>query len=516
MRGAILKMLKQTVWVVALTCLPWLTLARELPPSPAYERAVAAMAADPDAAEAALQNPISTLERLDYALFLHAFRPPSPERDEKIRALLEPVNHAIDEIVSKGERPPLWRPDLVPYDGTDASLIPTIVAASVWDIAITRSAFYAIPCGVLEKRPGLIAATTPLFGGNMDNFVPRSGCQWGRGRLEGFPGAEIRAYLTAASEADKLATYRGTIVYSLYAGRDLDLARLALTPRVFVGDKPRQAYPYQTWSYLTLASHQTGEMIRKRYESAQEALKTYYLSRGLSPDEAEGAAANALYSISFGPDCGGPLLRPTLRTLLVDGASLDDIRAFIRSGAWRDAAALQPFAACARFGGIDPLVHVALKNITALPLLEDLAKGFSDEERKSLDLEIGPEVRNAFGKTPLMTAAQFDLMDAAEYLLAHGADVNATTATTGLGHNERTALHYAAASGSLAMMRLLIAHGADKAARDVKGFTFYVEQRDVPGDLSPLDYLEGRGPVPPNPKLSPEEHEQAVMLLSGR
>jgi ankyrin repeat protein len=69
------------------------------------------------------------------------------------------------------------------------------------------------------------------------------------------------------------------------------------------------------------------------------------------------------------------------------------------------------------------------------------------------------------GATPLHTIAGSGLIEAAEVLLTHGADIDAKDS---LG---RTPLHRAANSGRKKMAGLLIANGADINARDTRGLT---------------------------------------------
>jgi hypothetical protein len=95
-----------------------------------------------------------------------------------------------------------------------------------------------------------------------------------------------------------------------------------------------------------------------------------------------------------------------------------------------------------------------------------------------LDASAKPDATNTFNKTPLMYAAQFDLVETARVLLQRGADPNARTNKgpdgcnwssgfdLAVGIGARTALMYAAENGSPAMIRLLIDSGADKTATD--------------------------------------------------
>ena len=70
------------------------------------------------------------------------------------------------------------------------------------------------------------------------------------------------------------------------------------------------------------------------------------------------------------------------------------------------------------------------------------------------------------GETALMTAARSGNVDAANALLAHGADINRKETWRG-----QTALMWAAAEGHPDVIRALLAHGADMHARSNGGFT---------------------------------------------
>jgi len=124
-----------------------------------------------------------------------------------------------------------------------------------------------------------------------------------------------------------------------------------------------------------------------------------------------------------------------------------------------------------------------------------------------LDRSPAADLRDPIGKTPLMVAAQHDLVESARLLLAHKAGVNTTTfvktdgySVEGLAHDARSPLMYAAASGSLAMIRLLLDAGADPFQADSKG-------------ARPIDYLLGYGPTGANSRLTEEERERAAKWL---
>lgn len=80
------------------------------------------------------------------------------------------------------------------------------------------------------------------------------------------------------------------------------------------------------------------------------------------------------------------------------------------------------------------------------------------------------DMRDGQGRTALMVAAAFGNVSAAEALIAHGADIQASDAVDG-----NQALHFAAVAGRTGVARLLLDHGAHV---DVRG----------PHDETPLHY----------------------------
>jgi hypothetical protein len=462
-------------------------------PAPPWDRETAAewMAENPDAAETALAAATDDgAGKLDYALFLHAFRPQSAERDAKIATLLQGL------IASPGDEDEHY-PEAVegadrPYDGSDASLVPKIVVASEYGLAQTQSAFYAIPCDVLIARPGLLAAADARYYSNRDNFTPRSGCAWGRGHLRDFPGTEVDAFMDAAAEADGyfIATFEGTMKYGFETVQAQAQQTLALDPRgLLARAEPKLDYPYQTWSLLGLGNKHTGDALKVQYEALLAKIAALYQTRGLSADESRRAAKTGLFALVLGANCGDASPQHSPRATLLAGGVPDDLATLAPDDATHDAPETE---ACAEFAGMDPLLHVAVASPRALDAL--LARGGS------------PDLRDSIGKTPLMLAAQHDRIESAKLLLAHHAAVDATTYVKAepwgytLSHDARTPLMYAAASGSLEMIRLLLDAGADPYRADSKG-------------RRALDYLLGFGPVGANRKLSELERKEAARLL---
>ena len=183
------------------------------PPSPPWsaDTAIRFMADIPDGAETPLR--MATLEggtaKLDLALFLHAFRDSNPARNEEIRSLMA----GLDRLSLSRATPEMIRFAGSPlaYDGSDASLVPSLrLAAFTGTAEVVSGSYrypYVIPCAVLQRHPALTAAqtyaATPTEAdGKVDYPVPVSGCLAGRGRVEGFPEAEFSAFLLASAAAD--------------------------------------------------------------------------------------------------------------------------------------------------------------------------------------------------------------------------------------------------------------------------------------------------------------------------
>jgi len=145
-------------------------------------------------------------------------------------------------------------------------------------------------------------------------------------------------------------------------------------------------------------------------------------------------------------------------------------------------------------GWPEPLLHIAVNRPEVVRLM--LERGY--------DIEM----RDALGKTPLMMSALSDNLDTLELLLSRGAHIDAQSyvpekiianqalydgdickAVYNVHVGKRTALMYAIAEASESLIDALIKAGADLNAVDSGGHSL-------------LNYLEGTGPTPVNPKLS--------------
>ncbi len=484
------------------------------PPLPWNEgAALVFMAENPDEADRVLRKGSSARAKLDRLLFLHALRPASKERDGQIQKLKDDIDKAsMKAIKSNPDDASLAEmEELTPisYDGSDESLLPTLRLASSVGVASTVSSFYAIPCAILVAKPALMKSAEPLFGGNRDNFLPRSGCAWGIGFVKGFPDAEFEAYRSASQEPDGnfYMNFSGTMKFGLASHQQAFVERFRVDPKSVLNqeDSPAPTFdePYLVWSYLSLENRAAFMRVVAKSSALREKLLAHLQKRGLSAQEAKDATRQAIFEGVWGASCGNNPPKLSLRKLLIEKASTDEISGFIQRGEYKNMEALEAFTECARYASMDPLVHVAVGHPASLPILWEKLKGISFREAQELDVVIDANRTNEFGKTPLMAAAQANQLESIRFLLKNGADVNWATRKRGepwLRHDARTALMYAASRGSPALIQALLDAGADKFASDTRGFRA-------------IHYLLGHGPTPPNPVLTAEEQAEAAKRL---
>ena len=101
---------------------------------------------------------------------------------------------------------------------------------------------------------------------------------------------------------------------------------------------------------------------------------------------------------------------------------------------------------------------------TALALAA--VKGYTEVAEVLLDAGADQGVRDAYGWTPLMRAVDRRRTDVVRLLLASpGADLAIRQ------EDDATALHIAAATGDIEIVKLLVTHGADRAATNHSGNT---------------------------------------------
>jgi len=473
---------------------------------------------DPDQIE-------SLTDKIDYALYLHAFKDGSSQRNLIIKSIIKEINNRSSELLAESENSYIQSVldnSLREYDGTDNSLIPTLRMASLHGVIRTHSAFYAIPCDVLVSKPNLLEATSVYWGGNLDNFMPRSGCAWGRGNVKAFPNEQVSAFIykSTCCDGDFLYNFEGTARFGHAKRQSQQVERLKLMPEQSFKDRVISQWdnavsslfkddgnvsnPYETWSYLSLDNRSEYLKLLPYYKDAVNALSLFYQQEKKFKELASIIEAKRGLSLAvFGADCGDTAPPISLRRLIIDDSSVVEIENYLKTNELTTAS-VQPFFNCSYFAGIDPLIHIAVKDPNILKLLWEYAhtSQLTNEEAVNIDFDVGVNTPNHFNKTPLMTSAQYDFVDSAVLLLDKGANINAKTNREwiNLEHDNRTALMYAAANASLGMISLLINYGADIDAEDTKG-------------LRALDYLLGRGPVPKNPNIHGDDLELAMQLL---
>jgi ankyrin repeat protein len=113
------------------------------------------------------------------------------------------------------------------------------------------------------------------------------------------------------------------------------------------------------------------------------------------------------------------------------------------------------------------IVALLQRALTELDVFESVAVGDIARLRKLLEHPANAVQRSADGFTPLHFAAFFNKLEAAELLLAAGADVGAVADNP----SQVQPLHSAAASRSIEVAKLLLEHGANPNARQYGGWT---------------------------------------------
>lgn len=233
------------------------------------------------------------------------------------------------------------------------------------------------------------------------------------------------------------------------------------------GDYSRIGQQLQQWSLGGLGEYRDFKNYQEQLATTAKVLAAFYekqfgWAQAKSSKLARDAVRNAI-SRGFGFYMYSPFASPAeeqLRAAILGHRPMSDIRAIDIENQLKD------------YSRTDSILNVAIEYPEALKYL--LNKGAD------------PNAPNAFGKTPLMYAAQYNQLESAKALLAAGADPNAATiipddtCSYTLETSHMTALHYAARYASLPLIKLLTSRGA---------ITFAQADNRQRGAEYPIDWL---------------------------
>lgn len=240
----------------------------------------------------------------------------------------------------------------------------------------------------------------------------------------------------------------------------------------------------QRWADRGVFEHQAYEAFVQQMERSQATVATFFAQRyGLAKTQAAALSRQALQN-----------------------AVSEGIRFYQYAPYPKDEAALRDAI----------LAHRPMAEIRALPgKVDDLAVAIEYPEALAYLIEQGADVNqaNAFGKTPLMYAAQYNQVQSARTLLDKGAYPNATTlipvdgCSYSLRTTNMTALHYAARYAGPELVKLLLDRGAEPAIR---------ARWDGEPGRTPLDWLQqytAPGAAERNPNIADGQMAGVAALL---
>lgn len=257
------------------------------------------------------------------------------------------------------------------------------------------------------------------------------------------------------------------------------------------GDYERIIVQMELWSLGGVMEHRAFAEYQAQFARAVATLAEFYRAQfkwePARAAEMADAALKGAISSSFGfyvyepyPGVGEQQLRRAILTR----APLDQIRA------------LEVDVKTIDRPDQDSILNVAIEYPEALSYL--LERGFN------------PNIGNGFGKTPLMYAAQYNQVAAAEILLKAGADPNAPTYVPPdrcefqINTQSLTPLHYAARYSSARLIQLLLEQGA----------VTFIQSKGDNGAEYPLDRLQRYAGIGVKDERNPHIAEFEVAALA--
>lgn len=335
-----------------------------------------------------------------------------------------------------------------------------------------------IPCKVAQKYD-LVAVIDEAGGGQGAETFDLSDCDtYSKYDLP----IEVEQYLDFVRRNWTYYNNEGSIRFLNFALEKADDLNNRYAPQFSDEDV---SYPLEKWSLESYANLHEYERVTKSgigLEQAINAMTEHYKNLfGVTERQARNQAIKL-----FRPNGTntGFADKNSLRYQIAHNASLEQITSYMKDHIQRgsDFGDEQYSDTILMFAVGRPDV---LKNILKLCSGQSGCKG----------LKINVNAKNAFGKTALMYAAQYNFLESAKILLDAGADINAQTdgptmqpqedtcsSEYCIKNGQRTALMYAAQEGNLQMVKLLVERGASIYVLDSTG-------------ASAHDYLIGRAPL---------------------
>ena len=290
----------------------------------------------------------------------------------------------------------------------------------------------------------------------------------------------------------------GTIVDALWRYYQFDLTEAGFAPGLFAanGASTDEQQYFKQWAELSPYNYRTYRQFISLSEKTQKKLVKYYeTSMRIPSGTARGAAQNVINAIgrrAAGAFQSSSLLpESALVRMARDPASRPvDVERFYNTGGaavspsdtYRalKTALLHKRSAPFVSSLLDHLTSAQLKSLslTGEPLLS-----FALQDHALLELLLQHSVpvnaQNPFGKTAIFYAIQSNDLNAVRILIAHGANINHAYKTASelrpdgdqciypdLRHTGRTPLMHAAQNSNVAMLKLLVKHGARLGATD--------------------------------------------------